>query len=59
MNIPTELASKVVDNFKATPMLFGLLIINVAALIGFAFTLNEVSNAMERREAIIMKCLEK
>jgi hypothetical protein len=36
-----------------------LIFINVIALVGFGFVLNEISNSMERREAWVKYCLEK
>lgn len=59
MNVPSDLAKQVVDQLKGTPFVLALLIVNIIALGGFGYTLNEVSNAMERREALILKCLEK
>jgi predicted aspartyl protease len=52
-----ELADKVIDTMKATPFVLALLIINIAVLGGFAFTLHEVGNAIERRDGILEKCI--
>ena len=57
MNVPTEIASKVVDSLKATPFVMALLIINLIMFGAFAYILHEISDAMERREKIIERCL--
>jgi hypothetical protein len=49
---PTQLASNIVENLKAQPFVLVLLLINVIALAGFAFTLHEVGNAIERRDRL-------
>jgi hypothetical protein len=59
VNIPASIARQVVDNLKATPFLLALLVLNIIVLAGFAWTLNEVSNAMERREAVLKTCLDR
>jgi len=46
-------AKRVIDRLGATPILLAALVLNVAVLTGFAYVLNEVSHAMERRESII------
>jgi len=58
MNIPAELASKVVDTMKATPFVLAILIVNVTVLAGFAFTLHEVGSAISRRDKLIERCLK-
>jgi hypothetical protein len=57
MNAPRELVDKVIETMKATPFVLALLIINIAVLAGFAFTLHEVGNAIERRDNILEKCI--
>jgi hypothetical protein len=59
MNVPTDIAKQVVDSLRGTPFLLALLVINIIVLIGFSLVIHEVSNAMERREALILKCLDK
>jgi hypothetical protein len=59
MNVPTDIAKQVVDSLRGTPFVLSLLVVNIIVLIGFALTIHEVSNAMERREAMVMKCLDK
>ena len=58
MNVPHDIARQVVDSLRATPFLLALVMLNVISLAGFAFILVEVSQAMERREAIIARCLD-
>ncbi len=57
-NVSDNLAKQVVDSLRATPFVLALLVLNVISLAGFAFILVEVSQAMERREAIIARCLD-
>ncbi|TYL87420.1 hypothetical protein [Bradyrhizobium cytisi] len=54
-----ELARQVVEQLKGTPFVLALLVINVIVLAGFAYTLHQVSNAMERRETILQSCIER
>ena len=58
MNVPNDLARQVVDSLRATPFVLALLTLNVITLTGFAFVLYEVSQAMERREAVLARCLD-
>jgi len=58
MNVPTDIAKQVLDTMRTTPFVLAIMIINGAALVGFAYTLHEVSNAMERREALLDRCLK-
>jgi hypothetical protein len=59
MNVPADIAKQVVESLKGTPFVLSLLVVNIIVLIGFALVLHEVSQAMERREAMILKCLDK
>jgi len=59
MNVPVDIAKQVVESLRGTPFVMALVIINIIALIGFAFVLNEVSNAMDRREGLIKACIER
>jgi hypothetical protein len=59
MNVPADIAKQVVESLRGTPFVLSLLVINIIVLIGFALTLNSISNAMERREAMILKCIDK
>ena len=54
-----ELAAQVVEQLRGTPFVLALLVINVIVLAGFAFTLHEVSNSIERRDGYIKTCLER
>ena len=58
MNVPHDIAHKVIDNMKAAPFVLALLILNIAVLAGFTFTLHEVSNAVERRDRILERCIK-
>lgn len=57
MNVPRDIAGKVIDSMRATPFVLALLIINLIMLAGFVFTLHEVGNAIERRDNILEKCI--
>jgi hypothetical protein len=59
MNVPTDVAKQVVESLRGTPFVLAIVIVNILALLGFGWTLNEVSNAMERREGIIKACIER
>ncbi|MET4203910.1 hypothetical protein [Bradyrhizobium sp. LA6.12] len=54
----SEIAKQVVETMRATPFLLAILIINLAVLIGFAFTLREVGNAIARRDAMLERCIK-
>jgi hypothetical protein len=54
-----ELAAQVIDNLRGTPFVLALLVINIIVLAGFAFTLHEVGNAIERRDAMVRACIER
>jgi hypothetical protein len=59
MNIPAEVAGKAVDALRSTPVMLGLILLNVVMLLGFWYTLHSVANAMERRDDMIKACIEK
>ena len=58
MNVPVDVAHRVIDSLQSKPFLLGLLVLNLVVLGGFAITLHEVSNAMERRERLLERCLK-
>jgi hypothetical protein len=55
----SQLAQQVVEQLRGTPFVLALLVINVIVLAGFAFTLHEVGNAIERRDALIKSCIDR
>jgi hypothetical protein len=59
MNIPAEVAGKVVDSLRSTPVILGLMLLNLMMLASFIYTLSQVSAAQERRDAMIKACIEK
>jgi hypothetical protein len=59
MNVTPEVAQKALDIFKATPLIFAMVVINIVALLGFGYVLHEVSDAMERREGLIKACIDR
>ena len=58
MNIPSDVAHKVIDQMRGSPFVLALLVINIVVLIGFTFTLYEVSKAVERRDRILERCIK-
>ena len=59
MNVPHDIANKVIDTMRATPFVLALLIINTVVLGGFAFSMHEISNAAERRDGLLQSCLDR
>lgn len=59
MNVTPDLARQVVEGLKGSPFVLALLAVNVLSLIGFAYTLHEVSAAQERREGLLKACIER
>jgi hypothetical protein len=55
----TQLATQVIEQLRGTPFVLALLVINIIVLAGFAFTLHEVGNAIERRDGLIKACIER
>jgi hypothetical protein len=53
-----EPALQVIENLRGTPFVMALLVINIIGLAGFAFTLRDVGNAIERRDAILKACID-
>jgi ABC-type amino acid transport system permease subunit len=53
------LLSQVIENLRGTPFVMALRVINIIGLAGFAFTLREVGNAIERRNAILKACIDR
>jgi hypothetical protein len=58
MNVPADLAKQVIETMRATPFVLALLVINVVVLAGFTYTLHEVSDAVERRDKILERCIK-
>jgi hypothetical protein len=59
MNVSGDIAHKVVESLKSTPLVLALMLLNVVVLVGFWYTLHSVANAMERRDAMIKACIDK
>ena len=59
MNVPQDIAHRVIDTMRATPFVLALLIINTVVLGGFAFSMHEISNAAERRDNLLQNCMER
>ena len=59
MNVPKDVVRSVTESLKGTPFVMAIVILNVLSLVGFAYTLHEVGDAIERRDAIIKACAER
>lgn len=59
MNVPHNIADKVIDSMKATPFVMALLVVNTIALAGFAYSLHEISKAADRRDNLLELCMKK
>jgi hypothetical protein len=46
------------EHLKGQPMVLALVLINIIFLIAITFILREVSQSIERRDAIIERCLQ-
>jgi len=58
MNVPAEIADKVIDSMKATPFVLAILIVNTIALGGFAYSMHEISKAADRRDGLLEVCIK-
>lgn len=58
MNVPADLAKQVVEQMRSTPFVLALLIVNVVVLAGFTYTLHEVSDAAERADKLLERCIK-
>lgn len=54
-----QLATQVIESLRGAPFVLALLVINIIVLAGFAFTLHEVGNAIERRDGLIKSCIDR
>ncbi|VIO80129.1 hypothetical protein CI41S_70890 [Bradyrhizobium ivorense] len=43
----------IVDSLRGQPMVLAVVVINLLFLIGFAFLLREISQAVERKDALL------
>ena len=53
-----QVIERIVHDFKQTPFLLAVVLINTLVLSGFVFTLVQVSNAVERRDRILERCIK-
>jgi hypothetical protein len=58
VNVAPEIAHRVIEQLRGTPFVLALLVINVMVLAGFAFTLHEIGNSIERRDKILERCIK-
>jgi hypothetical protein len=54
----TNAAATIAENFKSQPMVLALLLVNIIFLVAMTFILREVSQGIERRDALIEHCLQ-
>lgn len=57
MNVSMDTANKVVDSLRGTPFVMVIVIINTIALLGFAYSMHEISKAADRRDGLLEKCI--
>ena len=57
MNVPTDVAHRVIDSMKAAPFVLAILIINCFAMLALSYSLHEISKAAERRDGLLQTCL--
>jgi hypothetical protein len=54
-----EIASNVVDSLRSTPMALAVIVLNIIFLIMLVFVLREIAKSIERKDAMIERCLAK
>jgi hypothetical protein len=54
----TNAATAIAENFKSQPMVLALILINIIFLVAMTFVLREVSQGLERRDAMIERCIQ-
>jgi hypothetical protein len=52
-----QIAVNVVEALRNQPLILALVIINMIVLAGFAFTLHQVSNSIERKDALVAELI--
>jgi hypothetical protein len=50
-------ARMLIGALRSQPLALALVVINIIVLAGFAFTLREISKSIERKDALIARCL--
>jgi hypothetical protein len=58
VNVTGDVAKQAIEGLKGTPALLVIILLNCVMLAMFAFVLAKVSDAIERRDAVIKSCLE-
>ena len=53
-----QLVNNIVEALKSQPFVLALLLVNAIFLMVLAFVLQEVSQSIERRDAIIEQCMK-
>jgi hypothetical protein len=54
-----QLASNVIDSLRSTPMALAVIVLNTIFLIMLVFVLREIAKSIERKDAMIERCLAK
>ena len=52
-----QIAVNVVEALRNQPLILALVIINMIVLAGFSFTLHQVSNSIERKDALVAELI--
>jgi hypothetical protein len=54
-----RVAQDVVSALRGQPFALSLVIINILVLVGFGYTLREVGKSIERKDAMLQRCIGK
>jgi hypothetical protein len=54
-----EIANNVIDSLRSTPMALAVIVLNTIFLIMLVFVLREIAQSIERKDAMIERCLTK
>jgi hypothetical protein len=54
-----QLANNVIDSLRSTPMALAVIVLNTIFLIMLVFVLREIAKSIERKDAMIERCLAK
>jgi hypothetical protein len=54
-----QLANNVIDSLRSTPMVLAVIVLNTIFLIMLVFVLREIAKSIERKDAMIERCLAK
>jgi hypothetical protein len=53
-----QIVNSVITNLRDQPFALGLVVVNIAFLVGFGFLFSEVANSVERKDALVVQLLQ-